>query len=84
MFEWNASSDTFKEDVVNSHVLKKIAKNVDVPLEEVLQELEYRKRILARMAEQNIRDYRSVNRTLSKYYQNPPTLRADFSERLDW
>lgn len=84
VFEWNASSDTFKEDLANSYVLKKIAKNVDVPFEEVLQELEYRKRILARMAEQNIRDYRSVNRTLSKYYQNPPTLRADFSERLNW
>lgn len=84
VFEWNASSDTFKEDIVNSYVLKKIAKNVDLPLEEVLQELEYRRRILARMAEQNIRDYHSVNRTLSKYYQNPPTLRADFSERLGW
>jgi len=82
VFEWNPSSDTFKEDIANSYVLKKIAKNVDLPMEEVLQELDYRKRILARMAEQNIRDYRSVNRTLSKYYQNPPTLRADFSERI--
>jgi hypothetical protein len=40
-------------------------------VERVVDDLEQRKRMLLNMAEHNIRDYRSVNETLSKYYYNP-------------
>jgi len=50
------------------------AKDLDVSVEQVLDDLEQRKKTLLNMAEHNIRDYRSVNNVLSKYYYNPKSL----------
>jgi flagellar protein FlaI len=71
MFTWSASADTFQEDLDNSYLVAKIAKDLDVSVERILDDLEQRKKILLDMAEHNIRDYRSVNDALSKYYYNP-------------
>jgi flagellar protein FlaI len=70
-FTWSASTDTFQEDLGNSYLITKIAQDLDVSVERVVDDLEQRKRMLLNMAEHNIRDYRSVNETLSKYYYNP-------------
>jgi len=69
-FTWAASSDTFQRDLSNSYLIAKIAKDLDISTERVLNDLERRKKILLDMAEHNIRDYRSVNRVLSRYYHN--------------
>jgi flagellar protein FlaI len=65
VFNWNLSSDTFHKDLEKSYLLKKIAQNLDVPLSVVQQEFERRKQILLRMAEQNLRDFRSVHKALN-------------------
>ena len=70
-FIWSASTDTFQESLSNSYLIVKIAKDLDVSVEQVLDDLEQRKKLLLNMAEHNIRDYRSVNNVLSKYYYNP-------------
>jgi len=69
-FTWAASSDTFQRDLDNSYLIAKIAKDLDIPVETVLDDLDRRKKILLDMTEHNIRDYRSVNRVLSRYYHN--------------
>jgi flagellar protein FlaI len=70
VFSWNASSDTFQENISDSLMMKKIATRLDVSLERLLSEFEYRKHVLLDMVEHNIRDYRNVNRVLSKYYNS--------------
>jgi hypothetical protein len=57
-----------------------MASSLDIPMEKLLDELEYRKRILLHMVEHNIRDYRSVNKVLSKYYNNPQLFQREFLE----
>jgi flagellar biosynthesis/type III secretory pathway protein FliH len=42
-----------------------MAKNLDVPLIVVKQELERRKQILLKMVEKNLRDFKSVHKALS-------------------
>jgi flagellar protein FlaI len=74
VFEWNASSDLFHEKLEESILLKRLAKRLDISLERLINEFEYRKKVLLNMVEHNIRDYRSVNSVLSKYYHNPSVL----------
>jgi len=84
VFSWNASTDTFKENLSESYLLKKMAASLDIPVEKLIDELEYRKRVLMHMAEHNIRDYRSVNNILSKYYNNPQLFQREFLEKPKW
>lgn len=84
VFSWNASTDTFQENTADSLLLKKIATRLDISLERLISEFEYRKYVLIDMVERNIRDYRSVNRVLSKYYNNLSFRRRETSERLEW
>jgi flagellar protein FlaI len=65
VFLWNPSVDTFQQDLDESYLLNKIAKNLDVPISVVIQELERRKQILLKMIEKNLRDFRSVHKALS-------------------
>jgi flagellar protein FlaI len=65
VFTWNPTEDVFRSDFDNSYLLNKIAKNLDVPLSVVKQELERRKQILLSMVEKNMRDFRSVHKALS-------------------
>lgn len=65
VFTWNASTDTFKQNLSQSYLLSKIAKNLDAPLSVVTQEFERRKQILLSMINQNLRDFRSVHKALN-------------------
>jgi len=56
----------------------------DIPIEKLIDELEYRKRIIMHMVEYNIRDYKSVNKVLSKYYNNPQLFQKEFLEKPKW
>ena len=71
IFNWNTSSEFFMEQIEKSIMFGRIARKLGVSMENILDELEIRKKILSDMAEHNIRDYRSVNNVLSKYYHNP-------------
>lgn len=65
VFNWNLSTDVFEQHLDQSYLLSKIAKNLDVPLSLVMQELERRKQILLEMVNKNLRDFRSVHKALS-------------------
>ncbi|MBT0160656.1 type II/IV secretion system ATPase subunit [Candidatus Bathyarchaeota archaeon A05DMB-2] len=65
VFLWNPSAEAFQQKVDQSYLLNKIAKNLDVPLSVVIQELERRKHILLKMVEKNLRDFRSVHKALN-------------------
>jgi len=80
-FIWDSSADVFESHVDESYLLQKIADDLDVPLDTILDELRRREEILTEMVEHNIRDFRSVNRALSRYYQNPRLLREEFFEK---
>jgi flagellar protein FlaI len=85
VFSWNASSDSFQEDIANSVMMKKIAARLDISLERLLSEFEYRKHVLLDMVEHGIRDYQSVNRVLSKYYNSLNFRRSrDTTGRFEW
>jgi len=76
VFGWNASSDIFQERLEESILFKRIARRLDISLERLIKEFEYRKKVLLSMVEHNVRDYRSVNKVLSKYYHNPSVLHS--------
>ncbi|RLI27077.1 hypothetical protein DRO50_04930 [Candidatus Bathyarchaeota archaeon] len=61
-----------------------MASSLDIPVERLIDELEYRKKVLLHMVEHNIRDYRSVNKVLSKYYHNPQLFEKEFFEKHGW
>jgi flagellar protein FlaI len=84
VFSWNPSTDIFQEKLSNSYLLKKMATSLDIPIEKLIDELEYRKQVLIHMVEHGIRDYRSVNKVLSKYYNNPQLFQKDFLEKPKW
>jgi len=71
--EWDPKTDTFKFDK-NSHLLKKIAHNRGITLEQVLDEIERRKRILEWMLERGIKDYVEVCKIINEYYKNPEKI----------
>ncbi len=77
VFTWSASVDVFEENWDDSYLIAKIAKNLDISVQQVLDDLERRKEVLLHMAERNIRDFRSVNDVLSKYYYNPKNMRTE-------
>jgi hypothetical protein len=74
----------FKENLTESYLLNKMASSLDIPVERLIDELEYRKKLLAHMVEHNIRDYKSVNKVLSKYYNNPELFQKEFLEKSGW
>lgn len=71
VFTWSPSSDTFQEDLSQSYLVARIARDLDISVERVLDDLEQRKKMLRDMVEHGVRDYRSVNDALSRYYYNP-------------
>jgi flagellar protein FlaI len=75
VFTWSASTDIFQENLNDSYLIAKIAKDLDISVERVLDDFGQRKKMLLDMAEHNIRDYRSVNDALSKYYYNPKGIK---------
>ncbi|NIO37257.1 secretion system protein E [Candidatus Bathyarchaeota archaeon] len=84
IFNWNPSTDIFQGRLSESYLLRKMASSLDIPVERLLDEVKCRERMLMHMVEHNIRDYRSVNRVLSKYYHNPQLFQEEFLERGDW
>jgi flagellar protein FlaI len=81
---WNPTSDIFQDNMAKSYLLQKIAKNLDIPIERLLAELEHRKKVLLEMLEHNVRNYIEVNNVLNKYYHNPRTMPEDLAKKLNW
>jgi len=84
VFSWNPTSDIFQENISKSYLLQKIAKNLDISVDKLLDELDHRKRVLLEMMERNIRNYRDVNSVLNKYYHSPHITFEDFAKKFGW
>lgn len=70
VFRWNPANDKF-EKVGESIKLKKIANNLGISHEEILKELEIRKKFLTWLKNQGIKDYIKVTSYINEYYKNP-------------
>ncbi len=71
---WNPRSDTFTEDFDGSYLLKQLALNLDLSVDYLLKEMERRRDVLLWMVNMNIRDYKSVNEVLNRYYNSPEVM----------
>jgi len=80
--QWIPASDTFSEDFEGSYLLERLALGLDLSIDYLLQELEKRRDVLLWMAERNIRDYRSVNDLLSRYYNNPESFYGEILQNI--
>jgi len=70
VFSWEPSKDEYQVGE-KSVVLKKIAKRLGLPDQNVQEELIRRKKILEWMLEREVYDYRDVARIISTYYTDP-------------
>jgi len=68
--EWNPKDDTFKFDK-NSALLKKIARNKGISIEDILKEIARRNTVLEWMTKKGIKDYAKVCKIINEYYKNP-------------
>jgi flagellar protein FlaI len=77
VFTWNLATDSFQGNLKESYLLNKLAKNLDVPLSLIMQELERRKQILLKMVDKNLRDFRSVHKALNSGVGLPDLVNTD-------
>ncbi len=85
VFRWNPTMDTFQHDLEESYLLSRIARDLDITIEVLFEELEKRKQILSKMVERGIRDFRSVSIVLSRYHKNPRLVVNEFiKEDAGW
>ncbi len=80
VFNWNMPTDTFQQNLSQSYLLSKIARNLDAPLSVVQQEFDRRKQILLKMVEQNLRDFRSVHKALNSSHNLSDLLAKEASK----
>ena len=71
--DWNPGNDTFNFDK-NSILLKKIARNKGISIEEILKEIARRRAVLGWMAKKGIKDYVEVCKMINEYYKNPENI----------
>jgi hypothetical protein len=77
IFSWTPSVDAFQQNLEQSYLLAKIAKNLDVPTSVVMQDLQKRKQILLKMVEKNLRDFRSVHKALTNSLNLPAPINSE-------
>ena len=71
--EWDPATDTYKFNE-DSYLLKKIAKNKGISIEEVKKEVRRREKVLEWMWKKGIKDYVEVCKIINEYYKNPEKL----------
>jgi flagellar protein FlaI len=70
VFRWDPAIDDF-EKVNESVRLKRIASYLGISYEDVLKDLERKKKFLAWLRSQGIKDYLQVTQYINEYYKNP-------------
>jgi len=81
VFKWNSQNDKF-EASSKSVMLKKIADRNGLKEQEVKDELERRMMVLNWMSNNNVLDYRDVNKILNMYYNYPQRTISMIMERM--
>lgn len=82
VFVWNPVSDSY-EKVNESVILRKFVEAKGGNFEDVLAELERRKRILEWLFSQNIKDYLEVTQHINMYYKEPEKLFRLMKEKYE-
>lgn len=79
VYRWDPATDTF-EKVNESVRLRKIASYLGMGYEDVLKDIERKKKFLAWLHTQGIRDYLEVTRYINEYYKNPEKFKEIVGE----
>jgi flagellar protein FlaI len=79
VYRWNAANDTF-EKVNESFRLKKIANYRGISYENVLEEIERRKKFLIWLRKQGVKDYIEFTKHISEFYKNPDKFKEILGE----
>jgi flagellar protein FlaI len=79
VYRWNPASDTF-EKVNESYRLKKIASYLGISYENVLEDIERRKKFLRWLYSQGIKDYLEVTKYINEFYKNPEKFKEIVGE----
>jgi len=79
VYRWNPASDTF-EKVNESYRLKKIASYLGISYENVLEDIERRKKFLRWLHSQGIKDYLDVTKYINEFYKNPEKFKEIVGE----
>lgn len=73
LYEWNPFEDTFRF-TGRSYLLERLEKEKGMSMEEILKEIERRKRIIVWMHENQIRFYKDVAEIIAEYYKDPEAV----------
>ncbi len=79
VFRWNPATDSF-EKINESFRLKKIASYLGIKYEDVLEEIERRKKFLKWLFSRGIKDYKEVSSYINDYYKNPDKFKEILGE----
>lgn len=71
---WNPAKDEFEMDIAGSRLLKRLAENTGLTMDEVREEMERRKRVLRWMRAHNMRNYRKFSQTIAMYRKDPDRI----------
>ncbi len=71
VFSWDNAAETYRMDLTNSYLFRKISEKWSLPVDYVIEEFEKRKEVLQYLIEKNIRSYNSIAGFLGKFYGNP-------------
>ena len=71
VFVWDNAAESYRADLSNSYLFRKISDKWSLPINYVIEEFEKRKEVLQYLIEKNIRSYNSIAAFLGKFYGNP-------------
>ncbi|RLG55109.1 MAG: CpaF family protein [Candidatus Hydrothermarchaeota archaeon] len=69
IYEWNPPKDSFKKSKKESIIIKEISRFSGVPPDEILEEIENRKKLLEYLRNNNIRELTKVHAWIQGYYE---------------
>ena len=75
LYEWNPFEDSFRF-TGRSYLLERLEKEKGMSMEEILKEIDRRKRIIIWMHENQIRFYKDVAEIIAEYYKDPESVLA--------
>ncbi len=75
IYEWNPFEDTFRF-TGRSYLLERLEKEKGMSMEDILKEIDRRKRIITWMHENQIRFYKDVAEIIAEYYRDPEAVMA--------
>jgi hypothetical protein len=84
IFEWDPATDTFKK-INESNKVQKIVTSIGGKLEDALQEIKLRQKILEMFEQKGIKDYLEITKQINLYYKEPSKIldqMGDFAPQI--